>query len=64
MTADVYPFPIKDLLEISTRITNTARNRGWVTYDGKFGAWRPLKSVVIYSLAEIYIANSFILGYT
>jgi GMP synthase (glutamine-hydrolysing) len=33
MTADVYPFPMKDLLEISTRITNTVRDIGRVTYD-------------------------------
>jgi GMP synthase (glutamine-hydrolysing) len=33
MTADVYPFPIKDLLEISTRITNTVKDIGRVTYD-------------------------------
>jgi GMP synthase (glutamine-hydrolysing) len=33
MTADVYPFPSKDLLEISTRITNTVKDIGRVTYD-------------------------------
>ncbi|MDR1239076.1 MAG: glutamine-hydrolyzing GMP synthase [Treponema sp.] len=33
MTADVYPFPVKDLLEISTRITNTVTDIGRVTYD-------------------------------
>jgi GMP synthase (glutamine-hydrolysing) len=33
MTADVYPFPAKDLLEISTRITNTVKDIGRVTYD-------------------------------
>jgi GMP synthase (glutamine-hydrolysing) len=33
MTADVYPFPIKDLLEISTLITNTVPDIGRVTYD-------------------------------
>jgi GMP synthase (glutamine-hydrolysing) len=33
MTADVYPFPIRDLLEISTLITNTVRDIGRVTYD-------------------------------
>jgi GMP synthase (glutamine-hydrolysing) len=33
MTADVYPFPIKDLLEISTLITNTVTDIGRVTYD-------------------------------
>jgi GMP synthase (glutamine-hydrolysing) len=33
MTADVYPFPTKDLLEISTRITNTVKDIGRVTYD-------------------------------
>ena len=33
MTADVYPFPAKDLLEISTRITNTIKDIGRVTYD-------------------------------
>jgi GMP synthase (glutamine-hydrolysing) len=33
MTADVYPFPAADLLEISTRITNTIRDIGRVTYD-------------------------------
>jgi GMP synthase (glutamine-hydrolysing) len=33
MTADVYPFPPKDLLEISTRITNTVTDIGRVTYD-------------------------------
>jgi GMP synthase (glutamine-hydrolysing) len=33
MSADVYPFPPKDLLEISTRITNTVKDIGRVTYD-------------------------------
>jgi GMP synthase (glutamine-hydrolysing) len=33
MTADVYPFSIQDLLEISTRITNTVKDIGRVTYD-------------------------------
>ncbi|MDR0453051.1 MAG: glutamine-hydrolyzing GMP synthase [Treponema sp.] len=33
MTADVYPFPAKDLLEISTLITNTVTEIGRVTYD-------------------------------
>ena len=33
MTADVYPFPMKDLLEISTLITNTVQDIGRVTYD-------------------------------
>jgi GMP synthase (glutamine-hydrolysing) len=33
MTADVYPFPPQDLLEISTRITNTVTDIGRVTYD-------------------------------
>jgi GMP synthase (glutamine-hydrolysing) len=33
MTADVYPFPMKDLLEISTLITNTVPDVGRVTYD-------------------------------
>jgi GMP synthase (glutamine-hydrolysing) len=33
MTADVYPFPAKDLLEISTLITNTVKDIGRVTYD-------------------------------
>jgi GMP synthase (glutamine-hydrolysing) len=33
MTADVYPFPPEDLLEISTRITNTVKEIGRVTYD-------------------------------
>ncbi|GHT84036.1 GMP synthase [glutamine-hydrolyzing] [Spirochaetia bacterium] len=33
MTADVYPFPVEDLLEISTRITNTVPDIGRVTYD-------------------------------
>ncbi|MDR3173485.1 MAG: glutamine-hydrolyzing GMP synthase, partial [Treponema sp.] len=33
MTADVYPFPAKDLLEISTLITNTVTDIGRVTYD-------------------------------
>jgi GMP synthase (glutamine-hydrolysing) len=33
MTADVYPFPPVDLLEISTRITNAVPDIGRVTYD-------------------------------
>jgi GMP synthase (glutamine-hydrolysing) len=33
MTADVYPFKTKDLLEISTLITNTVKDIGRVTYD-------------------------------
>jgi GMP synthase (glutamine-hydrolysing) len=33
MTADVFPFPMKDLLEISTLITNTVKDIGRVTYD-------------------------------
>jgi GMP synthase (glutamine-hydrolysing) len=33
MSADVYPFPPKDLLEISTLITNTVTDIGRVTYD-------------------------------
>jgi len=33
MTADVYPFETRDLLEISTRITNTVKEVGRVTYD-------------------------------
>jgi GMP synthase (glutamine-hydrolysing) len=33
MTADVYPFETRDLLEISTRITNTVKEIGRVTYD-------------------------------
>jgi GMP synthase (glutamine-hydrolysing) len=33
MTADVYPFPAKDLLEISTLITNTVKDIGRVSYD-------------------------------
>jgi GMP synthase (glutamine-hydrolysing) len=33
MTADVYPFPAQDLLEISTLITNTVKEIGRVTYD-------------------------------
>jgi GMP synthase (glutamine-hydrolysing) len=33
MTADVYPFPPRDLLEISTLITNTVKDIGRVTYD-------------------------------
>jgi len=33
MTADVYPFPPGDLLEISSRITNTIRDIGRVVYD-------------------------------
>ncbi|MDR0503950.1 MAG: glutamine-hydrolyzing GMP synthase, partial [Treponema sp.] len=33
MTADVYPFESCDLLEISTRITNSVKEIGRVTYD-------------------------------
>ncbi|MDR2608035.1 MAG: glutamine-hydrolyzing GMP synthase [Treponema sp.] len=33
MTADVYPFPSKDLIEISTLITNTVKDIGRITYD-------------------------------
>jgi GMP synthase (glutamine-hydrolysing) len=33
MTADVYPFETRDLLEISTRITNTVPQIGRVVYD-------------------------------
>jgi GMP synthase (glutamine-hydrolysing) len=33
MTADVYPFEPKDLIEISTLITNTVKDIGRVTYD-------------------------------
>ncbi|MDR1325022.1 MAG: glutamine-hydrolyzing GMP synthase [Treponema sp.] len=33
MTADVYPFTAKDLVEISNRITNTVKDVGRVTYD-------------------------------
>ncbi|MDR0732046.1 MAG: glutamine-hydrolyzing GMP synthase [Treponema sp.] len=33
MTADVYPFPASDLLEISTHITNAVKDIGRVTYD-------------------------------
>jgi GMP synthase (glutamine-hydrolysing) len=33
MTADVYPFETRDLLEISTRITNTVPEIGRVVYD-------------------------------
>lgn len=33
MTADVYPFPMKDLLEISSLITNRVPQVGRVTYD-------------------------------
>ena len=33
MTADVYPFRPEDLIEISTRITNTVKEIGRVTYD-------------------------------
>ena len=33
MSADVYPFETRDLLEISTRITNTVPQVGRVTYD-------------------------------
>ena len=33
MTADVYPFPMKDLLEIAALITNNVKAIGRVTYD-------------------------------
>ena len=33
MTADVYPFDMKDLLEIANRITNTVSEAGRVVYD-------------------------------
>lgn len=33
MTADVYPFPFRDLQEISSRITNTLKDIGRVVYD-------------------------------
>jgi GMP synthase (glutamine-hydrolysing) len=33
MTADVYPFPMKDLLEIAALITNSVKEIGRVTYD-------------------------------
>jgi GMP synthase (glutamine-hydrolysing) len=33
MTADVYPFDIKDLLEISSMITNNVHHVGRVVYD-------------------------------
>lgn len=33
MTADVYDFPMKDLLEISALITNSVKDIGRVTYD-------------------------------
>jgi len=33
MTAEVYPFQMKDLLEISARITDTVKEIGRVTYD-------------------------------
>ena len=33
MTADVYPFETRDLLEISNRITNSVKEIGRVTYD-------------------------------
>jgi len=33
MTADVYPFQIRDLLEISARITGTVKEIGRVTFD-------------------------------
>ncbi len=33
MTADVYPFDMKDLLEISTMITNSVKDVGRVVYD-------------------------------
>jgi GMP synthase (glutamine-hydrolysing) len=33
MTADVFDFPFKDLLEISSLITNQVKAVGRVTYD-------------------------------
>jgi GMP synthase (glutamine-hydrolysing) len=33
MTADVFPFPAQDLLEISARITNSVKDIGRVAYD-------------------------------
>ncbi|MDR1625947.1 MAG: glutamine-hydrolyzing GMP synthase, partial [Spirochaetia bacterium] len=33
MTADVFDFPAKDLLEISSKITNSVRQIGRVVYD-------------------------------
>jgi GMP synthase (glutamine-hydrolysing) len=33
MSADPYPFETRDLLEISTRITNTVADIGRVVYD-------------------------------
>jgi GMP synthase (glutamine-hydrolysing) len=33
MSADVYPFETRDLLEIATRITNTVPEIGRVVYD-------------------------------
>jgi GMP synthase (glutamine-hydrolysing) len=33
MTAEVYPFPMKDLLEIATLITNARPEIGRVVYD-------------------------------
>jgi GMP synthase (glutamine-hydrolysing) len=33
MTADVFPFPTQDLLEISARITNSVKEIGRVVYD-------------------------------
>jgi GMP synthase (glutamine-hydrolysing) len=33
MTADVYPFPPRDLIEIATLITNSVDGIGRVTYD-------------------------------
>jgi GMP synthase (glutamine-hydrolysing) len=33
MTADVYPFETRDLLEISARITSSVKEIGRVTYD-------------------------------
>ena len=33
MTADIYPFETRDLLEISARITNSVKEIGRVTYD-------------------------------
>ncbi len=33
MSADVYPFPMRDLLEISNLITNTVKDIGRISYD-------------------------------
>jgi len=33
MTADVFPFPSNDLLEISAKITNSIKEIGRVVYD-------------------------------